>query len=237
MFSIDRIRSDLEEFTSLVDEEHYLNGAGLKDKAEFTKISEKYGHLFNKEPIDFVREYSKTVEGDEERRVGYLKAFLVGDYMQNKVKELSDRVLTLEVEATVKVEGRTMPFRQAAVVLANESDHYKRGEIFLARNRVMDRLNPVLEERFQLMHETARELGYAGYVELYEDIMGFDLKALEAVLRPLLEKTRALYHERMSRIVMEKTGLGLREAEKHDVSFTFRASQFDGFFPKQNAVP
>jgi len=237
MFSIDRIRSDLEEFTSLVDEEHYLNGAGLKDKAEFTKIYEKFGHLFNKETIDFVLEYSKTVEGDEERRVGYLKAFLVGDYMQNMAKELSDRVLTMEVEATVEVEGRTMPFRQAAVVLANESDHYKRGEIFQARNRVMDRLNPVLEERFRLMHETARELGHAGYLELYEDIKGFDLKALEAVLKPLLEKTSALYHERMSRIVMEKTGLGLREAEKHDVSFTFRASQFDGFFPKQDAVP
>jgi len=237
MFSIDRIRSDLEEFTSLVDEEHYLNGAGLKDKAEFTKIYEKFGHLFNKETIDFVLEYSKTVEGDEERRVRYLKAFLVGDYMQNMAKELSDRVLTMEVEATVEVEGRTMPFRQAAVVLANESDHYKRGEIFQARNRVMDRLNPVLEERCRLMHETARELGHAGYLELYEDIKGFDLKALEAVLKPLLEKTSALYHERMSRIVMEKTGLGLREAEKHDVSFTFRASQFDGFFPKQDAVP
>ena len=63
MFSIDRIRADLEEFTSLVDEEHYLNGAGLKDKAEFTRIYEKFGHLFNKETIDFVREYSKTVEG------------------------------------------------------------------------------------------------------------------------------------------------------------------------------
>ncbi len=237
MFSIDRIRSDLEEFTSLVDEEHYLNGAGLKDRAEFTRIYEKFGRLFNKETIDFVHEYSKTVEGDEERRVGYLKAFLVGDYMQNRVRELSDRVLTMEVEATVEVEGRTMPFRQAAVVLANESDHYRRSEIFQARNRVMDRLNPVLEERFRMMHETARELGYAGYVELYEDIKSFDLKALEGILRPLLEKTRALYHERMGRMVKERTGLGLGEAEKHDVSFTFRANQFDGFFPKQNAVP
>src|SRR5262249_34386894 len=208
-----------------------LNGAGLKDKAEFTKIYEKFGHLFNKETIDFVREYSKTVDGEEERRVGYLKAFLVADYVQNKVKELSDRALTMEVEATVEVDGRAMPFRQAAVVLANEPDHYKRGEIFKARNKVMDRINPVLEKRFRLMHETARDLGYAGYVELYEDIKGFDLKALEAILRPLLERTRAVYDERMSRIVRERTGLRLSDAEKHDVSFTFRANHVDGFFP------
>jgi len=47
----------------------------------------------------------------------------------------------------------------------------------------------------------------------------------------------ALYHELMSQIVMERSGLGLEEAEKHDVSFTFRANQFDGFFTRQNAVP
>ena len=74
-------------------------------------------------------------------------------------------------------------------------------------------------------------------MELYEDVKGFDLKALEAIMRPLLEKTRAMYNERMGRIVKERIGLGLREVEKHDVSFTFRANQFDDFFPKQNAVP
>jgi len=236
MFSIDRIRSDLEEFTSLVDEEHYLTGAGLKDKAEFTRIYDKFGHLFDKETIDFVRAYSKTVEGEEERRVDYLRAFLVGDFMQNRVKELSDRVLTMEVEATVEFEGLTVPYRQAAVVMANEPDHSKRSEIFQARTRVIVQLNPVLEEKFRLMHETARKLGYAGYVELYEDIKGFDLRVLEALLRPLLEKTRAVYRDRMGQLVKERTGIQLSEAEKHDASFTFRANQFDGFFPKENAV-
>src|SRR5215467_10164878 len=236
MLSIDRIRADLEEFTSQVDEEHYLNGAGLKDRAEFTRIYDRFGHLFNKETIQFVREYSKTVEGEEERRVRYLRSFLVGDFMQNQVKELSDKALTMEVEATVEADGVTMPFRQAAVVMANEPDHFRRSEIFRARNRVMDKLNPVLAERFRLMLETARDLGYAGYVELYEDVKGLDLKGLEAILRPFLEKTRAVYHKRMGQIVKERTGLDLSEAEKHDASFTFRATQFDGFFPKENVV-
>src|SRR5262249_10319650 len=89
---------------------------------------------------------------------------------------------------------------------------------------------------FRLMHETARKLGYAGYVELYEDIKGFDLRVLEALLRPLLEKTRAVYRDRMGQLVKERTGIQLSEAEKHDASFTFRAKQFDGFFPKENAV-
>ncbi len=85
MNDLEQIRIDLEEFTSLVDEEHYLNGAGLKDKAEFTRIYNRFGHLFNRDTIDFVREYSKTAEGEDERRVSYLKAFLISDYMENRV--------------------------------------------------------------------------------------------------------------------------------------------------------
>jgi len=236
MLSIDRIRADLEEFTSLVDEEVYLNGAGLKDKAEFTQIYDKFGHLFNRDTIDFVREYSKTAEGEEQRRVRYLNAFLIGDYMQNKVKELSDKLLMKEVEATVNAGGGTLPFRQAAVVMANEPDHYKRGAIFQGRNLVIESLNPLMEERVRLFHATSKDLGYSDYVQLYQDIKGFDIEGLEKMLKPLLEQTRDVYLDRMGRLVMERSGLELAAAEKHDVSFTFRANQFDGFFPKENAV-
>ncbi len=129
MNDLEQIRIDLEEFTSLVDEEHYLNGAGLKDKAEFTRIYNRFGHLFNRDTIDFVREYSKTAEGEDERRVSYLKAFLISDYIENRVKELSDKLLTRESEATVNVDGQTLAFRHAAVVIVNEPDRYKRSSI------------------------------------------------------------------------------------------------------------
>ncbi len=236
MLSIDQIRLDLEEFTSLVDEEIYLNRAGLKDKAELTQIYNKFGHLFNRDAIDFVREYSKTVEGEEERRVRYLNAFLVGDYMQNKVKGLSDKLLTMEAEATVNVRGETLPFRQAAVVMANEPDHHSRGAIFQTRNQVVESLNPLMEERVRLFQATSKDLGYSNYVQLNQDIKGFDIEGLEKILRPLLEQTREVYLERMGRLVLERTGLELAAAEKHDVSFTFRANQFDRFFPRENAV-
>ncbi len=237
MNDLEQIRIDLEEFTSLVDEEHYLNGAGLKDKAEFTRIYNRFGHLFNRDTIDFVREYSKTAEGEDERRVSYLKAFLISDYMENRVKELSDKLLTRESEATVNVDGQTLAFRHAAVVIVNEPDRYKRSSIFQARNRVIQSLNPIMEERISIFHKTSNDLGYSDYVQLYQDIKGFDLEALERILQPLLEKTLDSYLNSMGELVQQRAGVKLSEAEKHDISFTFRANQFDPSFRKEKALP
>ena len=233
---IDRIRSDLEEFTSAVDEEYYLNGAGLKDKAEFSRIYEKFSHLFNKEVIDYVQRYSKSVTGEEERRVRYLRAFLINDYMENRVKELSDKFLTMEAETTVNVQGETLPFRQSAVIMANERTRDRRASIFQARNKVIETFNLTLKERMLTLHKTAGELGYPDYAALYEDTKGIELRSLERVLKPFLDDTRVLYSRLMGELLETKIGAPLSEAEKHDISVAFRANEFDHFFKKENTV-
>jgi len=236
MIDLERIRSDLEEFTTEIDREYYLNGAGLKDKLESSRIYRKFSHLFNRDTIDQVYEYGKTVKGEDERRLRYLRAFLVSDYMENRVKELSDKFLTEESGAIVDVEGETMSFRQSAIAMANESDGARRSVIFDARNKVIEGLNPILEERVQTLHGTARELGYANYAALYEDTKGINLIDLESILRPFLQKTQNLYTARMGELIREKIGISLIEAEKHDTAFAFRAGEFDRYFRKEDTV-
>ena len=236
MIDIERIRSDLEEFTSEVDREYYLNGAGLKDNVETSPIYEKFKHLFNRDLIDEVQRQAEIVVGEDERRLRYLRAFLVSDYMENRVRELSDKFLTMESQATIDLGGKSFSFRQSAVVMANELDRGKRSVIFIERNRVIEGLNPVLEERLRVLHREARELGYHSYAGLYEEIKGIDLEKLEAILKPFLEKTRSLYVRRMDEFVQGKVHVPLAEAEKHDVTFAFRAGEFDDYFRKENTV-
>src|SRR3989304_2234111 len=142
MIDFERIRSDLEEFTTEIDREYYLNGAGLKDKLESSRIYRKFSHLFNRDTIDQVYEYGKTVKGEDERRLRYLRAFLVSDYMENRVKELSDKFLTEESGAIVDVEGETMSFRQSAIAMANELDGGRARVSFDARKRGTARKAP-----------------------------------------------------------------------------------------------
>lgn len=236
MLDIEKIRSDLEEFTSQTVEEYYLNGAGLKDQAEISKIYQKFAHLFNQDTIDQVQQQAKSAHGEEERRLHFLRAFLVDDYLENRVKELSDKLLTIEAEATITVNGETMPFRQSAVQQANESNRYRRASIFAARNNVIQGLNPLLEERMLRLHRTAEELGYENYTNLFKDIKAIDLDALQRTLQPFLERTKTLYTRKMGDFIQSRIRILLSDAEKHDVSHAFRAIEFDHFFRKEEAV-
>lgn len=234
--NIDQIRSDLEEFNSLLDQEYYLNGAGLKDKIESAKIYEKYAHLFSRDILDEVKKRSRSAGGEEERRLRYLRSFLFSNYMENRVKQLSDKAITLESEATVTVASETYPFRQAAVVMANEPNRKKRSSLFAARNRVIENINPVLEERMIVLHKTAKELGHSDYVKFYEDIKSIRLESLDLMLRPFLENTRTTYIRQLSEFTKTQAGVTLPEAEKHDISYVFRATEFDEFFRKEKAI-
>jgi len=234
--NIDQIRSDLEEFNSLLDQEYYLNGAGLKDKIEAAKIYEKYGHLFKRAILDEVQKEARSADGEKERRLRYLRSFLFGNYMENRVKQLSDKATTVESEATVTVAGDTYPFRQAAVVMVNEPNRKKRASIFGARNRVIETINPTLEERMLVLHKTAHELGYSDYVKLYEDIKSIQLESLDLLLRSFLEKTKASYTTQLGELTKTQAGATLPEAEKHDISYVFRAIEFDSFFRREKAI-
>ncbi len=236
VLDIERVRSDLEEFTSLLDEEYYLNGAGLKDRIEAAKIYEKYAHLFNRTLLDEVQKQSRSAQGEEERRLRYLRAFLFGNYMESHVKELSDKAITMESEATVTVAGETLPFRQAAIFMSNEPSRRKRASIFAARNKIIEEINPVLKERMLILHKTAGELGYADYAKLYEDIKSVDFESLDRLLRSFLEKTRTIYVAQLGEFTNTHAGVALSEAEKHDISFVFRATEFDDFFKKEKAI-
>lgn len=233
---IEQIRSDLEEFNGVLDKEYYLNGAGLKDRLESAKIYEKYAHLFTRDILDKVRKQSNSADAEEERRLGYLRAFLFGNFMENHVRQLSDKATTMESEATVTIAGETHSFRQAAVLMANEPNKRRRASIFAARNKVIENINPVLEERIQILHNTAKELGYANYAKLYEDIKSIDLESLNRRLRSFLENTRTMYVTRFGEFTQAHAGVVLSEAEKHDISFVFRATEFDGFFKKEKTV-
>lgn len=208
---------------------------GLKENLESSRIYTKFAHLFNRDTIDQVSQYGKTMRGEDRRRLSYLRAFLVNDYMESQVKEFSDKFLTEESQANVEVDGKTVSFRQSAVTMANEPDRAKRTFVFEARNKVIE-LNPVLEERIIILHRTAQDLGYGNYAALYEDIKGIKLAELETVLRPFLQKTKNLYNSAMGKLIQDKIGASLTEAEKHDSTFAFRAGEFDHYFRKENTI-
>jgi len=236
VIDLDKIRLDVENFSTEREREWFLNWAGLKTEMNISAIYEKYGHLFTKPLILEVKERRKRASGEEERKLRYLQQFFVSGYLEMVVKELSDEAETMESKEKIKVDSEEIPFRLAAVKIANEPDRTKRSKIFQARNKVIGKINPVLKERMQKLHDTSIELGYKNYMTLFENVKKIDFLSLEKIMHSFIDKTESLYTTLMDKALKDKVGVRLEDAERHDIAYFFRAKEYDNYFKEEKAV-
>jgi len=234
---LNKIRQDVEDFSTEREREWFLNWAGLKSEMNISAIYEKYRHLFTKPIILEVKEKRKLVKNEEEKRkLTYLQQFFVSGYLEMTVKELSDEAETMETKEKVKVDSEEIAFRLAAVKIANEPNRNKRNKIFQARNKAINKINPVLKERMQKLHDTAVELGYKNYMTLFENVKKIDFTSLEKILHDFVDGTDSIYSNYLDEALKHKMNINLEDAERHDIAYFFRAEEYDKYFKKEKAV-
>jgi len=237
MVDWNKIRLDVDNFCMEKEREWFLNWAGLKEEFNLSAIFEKYGHLFVKPLILDVKERRKRAKGEEERKLRYLQEFFVGNYLEMVTKELRDKAETIESKEKIKVNGEEIPFRLAAIKIANEADRNQRNKMFQARNKVMlEKINPVLMKRMLKLHDASVELGYKNYMELFENVKNIDFLGLEKIMHSFVDKTESLYVTLMDEALKDKIGVKLKDAERHDIAYFFRAKEYDNYFTKEKAV-
>jgi oligoendopeptidase F len=236
MYDWKRIRRGVENFSSELEREWYLNSSGLKDEVNLSPIYDRYGFLFTKGLILALKEKWEHAKGEEERKLRYLQQFFASRYLVSTAKELTEKADTMESKATIRLNGETIPFRQSAARGISEPSREKRSKIHEARNEVIEKINVLGLARTEKLHETSKELGYANYATLFETVRGIDFRQLEKLMQDFIAKTESIYVSRMENALLDKVGVRLDEAELHDVAFLLRAREFDEYFPKEGAV-
>ncbi|MDH5448242.1 MAG: M3 family metallopeptidase [Candidatus Bathyarchaeota archaeon] len=236
MYDWNKIRQDVENFSSELEKEWYLNLSGLKQEVNLSPIYNKYGHLFTKELILALKEKREHAKGEDERKLRHLQRFFASRYLVNTVKEVTEKADTMESKETVRLDGETIPFRQAFARAASEPNREKRSRLYEARNEVVERINVLSLARTEKLHETSKELGYSNYAALFETVRGIDFHQLEKLMQDFIAKTESTYVNRMENALLDKVGVGLDDAELHDMAFLLRARECDEYFPKEGAV-
>lgn len=238
-FDLEKLVRDAEAFTSQLMREHYENGAGLKEETNIAGLYKEYAHLFGREVVEEIASARRRAgAADLPRRLRYLHEMVVDGYLGFVTKDLADRLSSVETKATIEHEGKEVPYRYASVLLANEPERGKRMDLVQKMNRVMnEQLNPVILEIYYRLYEAARDLGYDGYIDLYQDIKGIDLFGFKKQLVSFLQRTEAVYEKRMAEALKREVGVDLKEAQKHDAGALFRARKYDVHFGQENAVP
>jgi hypothetical protein len=237
MRDIEPIRAELEKFTQEMEKEQYDNLSGQKEELNTSAIYGRYDRIFSDETlVAEVKNRRAYLRGPDRMRMNYLYAFLLMGYIGRKTSEASDRISTMETRAEVEVDGRKMPFRYAAVALANEPDHDKREAIDRAREPVINEINPLRLEALSREHELAESLGYDNYVEMCCDASGIDLHGLRKQMQNVLGRTERLYTRYFKLACSNILRLDVSEVRKHDIGYLFRAKDLDRLFTRENMM-
>jgi hypothetical protein len=229
---LDGYRAGADRFIAELDEEYYLHYAGLKPTFELGPIYERHADLTD---LQAVKRLGETVDGRTN-----LELFRFGceGYLGELTRGHAEKIAELETKLETQHEGEPIGYRMLPPTIANTADRETRARLEEARNELTDEhLNPLYLEAANLTQRAVPELGAPTYFNLYRDRFHYDLEGLASQCSAFLDSTERLYEESMDRLLRERVGVGLSEAERHDVRRMFRASSWDAAFPADRMVP
>ncbi|MEK6961498.1 MAG: hypothetical protein AABX47_10105 [Nanoarchaeota archaeon] len=232
----DQILEQLEAFELELCTEHLQHLVGLKEEINSAPIYEKYPELFS---IDNVKECKKLVEttsGLEKRKNLYLLGSLIGSFMSEPLKELSDERDTFEAKAVVAVDGKDVPFRQIGIMISNEPKHSERKRLFELSLDIKKKMEAydkkMLEEEWKL----AKKTGFPDYTSIFSYVKDTDYDKMAVQMRKFLVDTDALF-TKLIETEMGKIGVPTEDAAGYDISFWIRNPKFDPYFKKEQLAP
>lgn len=236
---LDQYRLDFSEFNIACAREHYLFLSGQKNSLEIASIYDRYGHLFDREQLESLKEQltqSASQPGNDDVSIRRLFTFAVEQYLENTVKSLTERIGDYEASATVECLDRKMTFQESSVAITTEGNRENRREIYKARLDVVEASNELRAERLQTLHQTARSLEYSSYVELFQQLRQLDYSSLADEAASLLSKTEPLYVTRLHEALTRGLAISLDQAERSDAMFLLHLTGFDDRFPEERML-
>jgi hypothetical protein len=236
--AVDDLRSSLEAFVREGSMEHYLHSSGQKDALEIFPIVLRHAGVFGPEAVRTALAARDAAFDPAERRRATALAEAVAELCMGRELALpADELATAQAQATVTVDGETMPYHGAAIAVQNETDRERRRALEEARLAVTAGFDPLRERLLRRHHELIGELGFEGYTTFYSSLKGIDLRALGEVMAGFLDRTRDLYIEHIGPWFEEVIGVPFAEAERHDASVLFRMRERDASFRAERMVP
>jgi hypothetical protein len=238
MLDLEAYSAQAQRFVSALDREYYLHFAGHKERYEIERIYEGSADLFGRPVVAELRDrLGAAASDDERRRLRHLLKLAVEGTIGHATRRQEAALAEREGSLEVRVNGRSEPYRQAAITQANEPDPERRAQIEQARLDVLaSDLNPFHLQIVEQAHGLAQELGWASYRAMHEELRAVDLAALERQTSRFSAATEGRYRELVEPELRAQTGIGLDELRRSDLPYFFRAREYDRLFPAERLI-
>ena len=240
--SIKSLRNRVDPFLAELGTLYYRHGAGLSPNLPLTELFDEFPELGRPEAFTLVREAleRRTMEEDDRRRARALLEFVAS--------QIEDRLAAGAVEEIAALEGAqvagpngTLPFREAVAQLPAEPTRARRELMEQALSGFLFENPRPYARRREAANQTARLLGFDGYVALRDLVSGFSHGDLAAECQVVLERTDDAYRDVLT-YVMKKVDPELRPrpqgtARRHDLLRAATAPWLGEHFRREDLLP
>jgi hypothetical protein len=232
-------RQRFGDFHTELHREDYLFRSGHERSREVARIRDEHSDLFKSSAIAELRaKLEETSEHRETERasVKRLIAFAVEGALSARAQEITDEIENYEADALVDWQGRRVPFRASASLLADEKDFARRRDLFARRAGVIEAVQDLRAERLEKLRDGARELGYENRLAMLRELRGLDYEGTASRARGVLSKTEGGYVNALANLLPREAGVSLDDATQADLGFLQKFTRFDHFFPRERML-
>lgn len=209
----------------------YLYDSGRVDRLDLEPVFDRYDDLFRAEEIaDLAAAEADAFSERDRKALAYLHAAAVEYHLESAVRSLTEAIADHATRATVRWDGRDVPFRATPAIVAAEPRPDARRELDARRARVFEETNDLRAERLERLYEVAVDLGRSSYLELRSKTTRLDYGAIATRCRRLLDETERPYVDALEPVLITRAGVRLADAARADALRAFRFAEFDRAF-------
>lgn len=216
--TVDEIRDRAERFRAAVVEEMLEGRSGRRPWPELGPLYATQRVLAWDATSPAIERELAGASGERERRLRRLLGWAAEHQVRSDVAGLDDEFAMWSATASVELDGRRVPARQLGPMIETTADRDERRRLASLRAEAFEEIAPLQLDRLNLWRTSAEELGYGRYREAVQRLSGLNLAFLAREARRLLEATGELYRSELDRQLRRHVGIGLDEAEEHDVA-------------------
>ena len=193
--------------------------------------------LFSRDNLDLVTR-AANAESDslQRQRLLYFRRYLTFEILGKETAPLTDRYTTYEAQASITLDGLSIPYRQFSVALMNEKNSGRRAALYAAADPVLDSLTLLAAEVNAAYYHQAADLGYPSYTDMVEQLKGFSLQNIIGLAKQTLAQSDSIYFSLLPEMLRRYTTVDTTTFYRYDIGMLFRNPSFDKFFPRREIV-
>lgn len=180
-----------------------------------------------------------TVQSDPAKRraLEFFRVYLLGEMVSMRVAELDDKIQSYLAKAEFSYADKSYTYYDYHGLIQNEADYGKRQEISDAVVPIIDKANGLLRTKEERVQRLARELGFADYNALSEQLRHVNLSEFAVVCRQFLDRTDREFASLLRWASPFQLGYPVEKLRRCDLGRLFKNLRYDKYFGLDDMMP